>query len=201
MAIPDGATHLVVSGTAASSESFAFGWWMNDSGASLGPDLDLSTPWQTFRDALLAHMTADQVITHYDLYRYAGGVVTTHEQQAVSHPGTDTSGMLPLQVSLVLTLRTATLSRRGRGRIYLPTCGFSMMGGTNHLFNSTPVNALVDAFANFLTTYGVGGATPVVVSRVGGVMEPITAVDADLVPDTQRRRRGKLSSTRHTATV
>lgn len=201
MAIPDDASHVVISGVCVSAEAFAFGVWFDDPSGPPDADLDVSTAFSTFRTALQSRMSSQQEITAYDVYRYSGGVVAQHDHKDVSHVGTDTSGQLPLQVSLVLTLRTATLSRRGRGRLYLPTCGASMMGGGGHLFGSTPVNPLVDDFATWLSAVNLGTLTAVVVSRVGGVMEPITSVDADYVPDTQRRRSNKLVSSRYVAAV
>jgi hypothetical protein len=201
MSIPDGAAHIVVSGVCASSESFAFGFWFDNTSGPGGADLDLSSTWGSFRNTLLGHMTSDQVITAYDDYEYSGGVVSFHDHVDVSHPGTDTSGQLPLQTSCVLTLRTATLSRRGRGRLYLPTCGFSLMSGSEHKFAASQVNGLVDTFAAYLATGGAGGTPAVVVSRMGSAMHVITSVDADLVPDTQRRRTNKLTSIRHSASV
>lgn len=201
MAIPDDAGHYVVSGTSPGGEGFAFGWWVHDVSHSFGANLDLSTAWGTFRTALNARMTTQQSITQYDYYRYASGVVSYHDQSSVAHAGTGTSGQLPLQVACVLTTRTATLSRRGRGRLYLPTSDFSMMSGSGNLFSSTVVNTLVDDFAAYLTSIATGSDHPVVVSRAGSVMEVITSVDADYVPDTQRRRRGKLTSARHSHSV
>jgi hypothetical protein len=166
-----------------------------------GVDLDATTEWPTFRTALLSHMASDQVITAYDLYRYEGGIATRHDHSSVTHAGTDTDGHLPLQVACVLTLRTATLSRRGRGRLYLPTCGASMMSGSLHMFLESAVDTLVDDFANYLSMANTGGRVVSVVSRTGSSSEPVTSVDADLVPDTQRRRRDKLTSARHSASL
>lgn len=201
MSVPDGAGQVIVSGTGPGSETWAFGWWVNDSTDVAGSDLTLNVNWGAFQTELLSHMSSEQVITRYSYRRYEGGVVTRVDQDDVNHPGTDTSGQLPLQISCVLTLRTGTLTRRGRGRIYLPTCGFSMMSGGGHVFSGSQVADLVDKFAAFLTTEAGGAAPPVVVSRTGSSMAPITAVDADVVPDTQRRRRAQLTSTRHSHSV
>lgn len=201
MGVPDNAQHVVISGTAASNETFAFGYWLD---ATLGPggsDLDASTEWVTFRDELLTHMASDQVITAYDGYFYDGGIVVAHSHDDVNHPGTDSSGHLPLQCSTVMTLYTNTLSRRGRGRMYLPTCGASMMAGADHLYLASAVNDLVDKLAAFFSS-AVGTDGPaVVVSRMGSAMHLITSVGADRVPDTQRRRRNSQTTARHVTAV
>lgn len=201
MPIPDDVTHFVISGSNPGGEAFAFGYWIGiRSGLPVG-GLDSQALWSTFRTELLNHMGPDQVITDYDTYAYSGGALVEHDHESVNHPGVDTTGALPLQVACVLTMRSDVLTRSGRGRLYLPTSGFSIMGGSGHLFASSVVNSLVDKFAAWLSTYSATGADPVVVSRTHGVMHTITSVDADLVPDTQRRRRNKLTSARHSAPV
>lgn len=199
MAIPNDAAQITVSGTAQGTETFSFGWWIDDSAHTAGPLLDLNTDWQTFRDTLLGCMFTDQIITKYTYRRYSGGVVVDQQEDDVNHPGTG-SGTLPLQIATVLTLRTATLSRRGRGRIYLPTCAAAMMAGDSHLFGTTRVNNLVNQFAQYATS--LSGVAPMqVVSRTASNMHPVTSVDADYVPDTQRRRRDQLATSRHSADV
>lgn len=201
MTVPDDVTHVVVSGTAASGEDFAFGFWVLDADASFGAGLDAITTWVTFRTALLSHMVADCAITQYDTYHYSGGAVDAHDMDSVNHVGTDSSGYLPLQVACVLTLRSATLTRSGRGRLYLPTTGFSMMAA-GHLFASSAVNALVDDFVDFGSDLLSLDHELQVVSRLGdGAARSVISVDADYVPDTQRRRRNKLTSARHSGII
>jgi hypothetical protein len=101
----------------------------------------------------------------------------------------------------VLTLRTANATRSGRGRIYLPFVAQTLVAATGML-PSTNVNNLVDTFALWISEQiTLGTNVPVVVSQSQSVVRTIVAVDADLVPDTQRRRRNKLTSARHTHTV
>jgi len=201
MPIPANVVHTVVSGSSAGVEEFAFGWWNAATEAPTDVDLDSSTPFAAFRTSLLAAMTSDQIITAYDAYWYNGSGLAAHVHKSVTHPGTDTTGMLPLQVACVLSLRTATLSRQGRGRIYLPTSGASMMSGSLHQFASAKVDDLVDKFAAYQDAQLIAGNGPQVVSRVASAMHAVTSIDADYIPDTQRRRRNKLSSTRHSAPV
>lgn len=202
MAIPD-CTKIVVSGTSSGgAEQWAFGWH-TETDAAFDPTglTSGSGPWPTFLSDMLSHMTPDQKLTQVDAYDYVAGAPTNHRQGIYNTAGTDTTGAIPLQCALVLTERTATLSRRGRGRIYLPVCGFSMMSGSNHLFNTTPVDTLVDDFANVLSAAAAAGHNPVVASAAASALYVITSVDADYVPDTQRRRRNKLTTGRHSQVV
>lgn len=201
MGIPNDAIHVVISGSSATVENWSFGWWENGSVGSFAPDLDASEPWQTFRDELLSRMATDQKIENYDWYKYEGGVVSDHGHIAVSHPGTSSGSPLPLQLSTVLTLRTVNLSRSGRGRMYLPTNGEGILSGVGHVWSNLVVNNLVDKFAAFLSDRVTNSCLPVVVSRSQTLMRPIISVDADYIPDTQRRRRRQLVSSRHSALV
>lgn len=201
MGIPLDAGHYVVSGVASGSESWAFGWWVSDTDHNSGSDLDINSAWPAFRDAFLNKQSTDVVITAYDFYRYgAGGTAVFHDHNDVNHPGTGSANGLPLQLACVLTLRSSTLSRQGRGRVYLPMTSTANIGA-GHMWASAVVDQLVDDFALFLTTQNIGADHPVIVSRVGSAMHTVTSVDADYVPDTQRRRTRKLSSSRHAHSV
>lgn len=198
MPVPNNAGQYVISGVAATAETWAFGFWVNDSTDIQGSDMDLNTDWVAFRNALLGLWADDQIMTKYTYRRYTGGSVSRVSENSVSHAGTNAQPLLPLQCSLVLTLRTSVRSRQGRGRIYLPIGTTQAMGASDHLYASTEVNNLVDKFAAFCT----GSTSPVVVvSRTSGTMHSVTSVDADLVPDTQRRRRNQLSTARHSHAV
>lgn len=82
--------------------------------------------------------------------------------------------------------------------MYWPGTGLSTNNG---LFNGTAVNAVVDNLASWFNVFSTAAFPVVVLSQTGSSTAVVTAVDADLVPDTMRRRRNKLTSTRHSATV
>lgn len=114
---------------------------------------------------------------------------------------------LPFEVSPCVTLRTAVQSRRGRGRFYLPPPVRSQVGGQGvfvGLFAGTGTTGaagnIAEAFNNFKTN---NPAVPVVISKVGGtvVTNPVTSVDVGNVPDSQRRRRNRLTEVRVSANV
>lgn len=198
MSIPDHAVHQIVSGSSAGVETWSFGWWEDNTAGTFDGNLDGNAHWVTFRDHLLASMAPDQEIDRYDWYEYIGGVVDRHGGGNFTHVGTSAGSGLPLQLSCVITTRTTNLTRSGRGRMYLPTNGEAILSGTGHIWASTRVNQLVDDFAAFLTDRLTSSGVPVVVSRQHSVMRPIISVDADYIPDTQRRRRRQMSSARHT---
>lgn len=71
----------------------------------------------------------------------------------------------------------------------------------NGLFTTTVVNPAVDNLALLLAVYQLDPLNPVVVSQTNSTSYPLVSVDADLVPDIQRRRANQLTSTRHSATI
>ena len=208
MAIPNGLTKVVVSGhNAGNAERWAFSLWFNGYGPWPDEDafdpagMDLTTNWPLFISSLCIANQPDFAVTSYDAYYYQGGVAVTHQQETVNHVGTGTGDGMPLQIACVMTLRTALSTRRGRGRIYLPFTDSNQMGA-NHIFASSNVNNCVDYLALYLSALQLtGDYTPVVVSQTGGTSNVITSVDADLVPDTQRRRANRLTSARHSSPV
>lgn len=209
MAIPDGATKLVVSGTlAGGTEKFAFSIWHSGypdphGGSPIDLDLlDADAVWLAFINNLAVLMTTGDAITQYDAYWYSGGVATSHGQKIVAHAGTGASTGAPCQISTVLTLRTALATRRGRGRLYLPTRNIITSGATGHLSSAANVNTVCDKFRDYCNEVETGGTVHVVVcSQTGGFMTPVRSISVDDIPDTQRRRRNKLVGTVHTAAV
>lgn len=105
---------------------------------------------------------------------------------------------LPSYVSCVVTLRTATPGRRGRGRNYLPT---NAMQATNaHQFTLANITAVCNAHATLLTSLnalnlngrGIQAHSQVVNSSSNvGTSFPVTRVTADSLPDSQHRREDK----------
>jgi hypothetical protein len=209
MAVPDGMTKLVVSGTlAGGTEKFAFSLWhsgYNAPGTTGGIDLTLleaDAVWQAFITNLEVLMTTGDSITQYDAYWYQGGVATAHSQLAVTHAGTGAANGAPCQIALVLTLRTALATRSGRGRIYLPTRNIITVGSSGHLSSAANLNTVCDKLRDYCRSVATGGIVHVVVvSQTHSFTNPVTSISADDIPDTQRRRRNKLVGTVHTATV
>lgn len=135
-------------------------------------------------------------VTKVRVYAYPtieGPAVSSGEATA-SVPGTGTA-LHPLPTSWVFSLRTGLSGRRYRGRMYWPALGETV--GTNGRFSSGE-NALIaaeaEAFLNALASAapGTGEFRPVVVSKVGGFLTPVSTIAVGDVPDTQRNRRDAL---------
>lgn len=208
MSIPDGLTKLVISGgLGAGAEKWACSLWLDGYTAGTGSgsiDLDaleINTQWVAFRTAVLACMTADDNFNQLDSYYYEGNVAVAHKQKTGSHPGTVSSNVHPFQIAGVLTLRTANATRSGRGRIYLPTHAIPIF--TTGQLSGSQLNTCADTLAAWMSTFAESSPliTPVVVSQTHGTKSAITSVENDLILDTQRRRRSKLTSARHAAAV
>lgn len=114
------------------------------------------------------------------------------------------SQALPTEVACVLSERTAVLLRRGRGRMYLPPPGVTLMD-SGGLFTSGFRTACVTAWKNYFNSLMGSGFTPSVrglsTPGPGYVMRPIVSIDVGSVPDVQRRRRSSIAETRTSATL
>lgn len=108
--------------------------------------------------------------------------------------GTDLSGPLPEQVSGLISLRTNTAGRGGRGRLYPPFPAIDAVDDPNAKPTGA-YTALLQAIANvhqtpFLVTAGAANATlvPVLLKRSTGATTPVTGAFATGLWATQRRR-------------
>lgn len=100
----------------------------------------------------------------------------------------------PYQCSMVVSLRSAIPTKRGRGRMYLPLDGAIM--GTNgqyHANAAAAVGAEMDTFLTAVNGLGFGGdpALVVVASHVAGEVNAITSIVTNTIPDIQRRRANR----------
>lgn len=113
----------------------------------------------------------------------------------VNAAGLQTSSpVLPANVSLAIKLSTALSGRSFRGRLYHPTLMESWV--TGDIVDGGVRDGLVEQYSRFLGIYGV--STPYSWSvlskqihndpRFEGVLTNVTAVSADNVVDSQRRR-------------
>lgn len=144
---------------------------------------------------------------------WAGTVVeevdpTTGDSEATgsasfSHAGTNgASTPMPGQVALVVTLRTAVVTRRGRGRFFLPAMQADSVTSTGRL-NATAIAAVtisLNAFFAALQGFAVP-MNPVVYSPTARNFNDVTSYDFGDVFDTQRRRRNKLVESRTGAAI
>lgn len=108
--------------------------------------------------------------------------------------GGDTGDSVPLNAALCISLRTASRGRNFRGRNYVGGIPLSSVP-TPGTFATGIVGNILTAFSWFMTPANVAGATWEVVSwyfqkaiRATAVVTPITAVTADTLIDSMRRR-------------
>lgn len=165
---------------------------------------DLPTAQSNWGDALAALWTGAldaEIYTDVSLTEYttaslntATGAQISRLSDDVTLPGVATGASLPAQCSLAVSWRTATATRAGRGRMYLPAMAVSVMSaGKASAGTITAVVAAVKAMTDVL----VGDAmTPVLYSRSAHTTTEITKFDVGNVIDTQRRRRDKLIEVR-----
>lgn len=132
----------------------------------------------------------------------AAGKVTAQGQFADPTPwhGTGTGASLPWETSLALSLYSYERGsfvqnpRRRRGRIYLPPMASSVLDTSNSgYYADSQLDDLLGELHSFMldagdSAAGVPLAPPVVFSRVGEALYPISDLYIDAKFDSQRRR-------------
>lgn len=120
--------------------------------------------------------------------------------------GGTVSGLLPLQDTVVASHRTSQIGRVGRGRMFLPPSGSSLI--TNGLVTDTNRDDIADAHQAFVEALafdagGLGTASlrPIVTGKPFTNYAVINAVRVGNVMDTQQRRRRQIIETFTTNSV
>jgi hypothetical protein len=132
------------------------------------------------------HLTAAR------LYRYAASnpVAVAGAVETMAIVGASGASMPP-QIALVHSLRTLTPGRTGRGRFYVPFRAngprpSSALVAALATQAATMINGITDDWSTTLTE----AMTPV----VGMTGAAVVKIEVDDVPDTQRRRRDKITA-------
>jgi len=192
---------LVASGTTP-GESFTF---------TMHAEANLSTgdAATAFGDALTACWAAgmdDLTTPEVDLTLASAAAINeatdgqiTRVEVVLALTGVADAEMLPFQCATVITLLTASATRHGRGRFYLPPLAASFL--LNGKLNSTAMTTLDTAWTAFFDSLNTDGVNPVVRNRTGHISTPVTSARVGDVIDTQRRRRNKLVETYTAITV
>jgi len=153
-----------------------------------------------FSDALTACWTAgmdDSTTADIDLTLASAATLdpatdgqVTRVENVLALTGVDAGEMLPFQCATVISLLTASATRHGRGRFYLPPLAVSTLdtGRTS----AAAIAVLDTAWTAFFDSLNTDGVTPVVRNRTGHVSTTVTSARVGNVIDTQRRRRNKL---------
>lgn len=107
--------------------------------------------------------------------------------------GTNAGQQLPNEVACAVTLRTASITRKNRGRFFMPPPAVGLL--TSGRFTNTFITRMANAAALMINDLQASGYTPVI-KHPDQTTTAITEVDVGDVPDAQRRRRDKLVEVR-----
>lgn len=124
----------------------------------------------------------------------ATGKQLTGAEDTRTDVGTSAAETLPFQCAPVVSLRTATLSRAGRGRFYAPSLAVDQVAGGRLLIAAR--DTLADAGLELVQGVTAAGGNVVIYHRGSGTTTPVTSLDVGDVIDTQRRRRNQLVEAR-----
>ncbi len=146
------------------------------------------------------HQTADLRLVKTNMVGTDGRYTSDEETVLQEIPagevrGAQTSGLLPLQNTAAVSLRTdATRGLASRGRFYPPALAAAIDANTGALVGSTPLD-MATAAATMLTAINrAPGYRVIVASDIReGALRPVTRVEVGNVVDTQRRRRSALA--------
>jgi len=103
--------------------------------------------------------------------------------------GTDAGDMLPHEVAVAISTQAASISKKNKGRFYLPPPSVAQI--TNGRLATTPRARLLGAAELLINSLQGDGYTPVIL-HPDFTSDAIALVRVGDVPDVQRRRRNKL---------
>lgn len=151
--------------------------------------------------ALDAHISTGMSMTAVataSINETTGGQIS-REEDGVVRPGVSASAILPPQVALCVSLRTAEATRAGRGRFFLPSlvAAATLDGRLTNTARGDVLAAAVAMFGDLVT----GGLTPILWGRTAKTKKVVTQIDVGSLFDTQRRRRNDIVEERISATI
>lgn len=204
MAIPPAHNRVIFTGTltqVAAGGSEIFDYSMSDASAMSPEDLAqallpvASTAWGPDGSLGLSEF-ANLTGCRVEAVDGTGHVTSSYLATQAPQMGLNTNWPCTV-ICYALTLETGQVDNRGRkirGRFY-PPGGVAQVAGAT----CTPADATqyANSWAAHITALNSAGAVISVASTTkGGVVVPVTAISADIVVDTQRRRKNRVSSTR-----
>lgn len=128
----------------------------------------------------------------------ATGAVITSMAAGTAFSGTGIDSPLPPQVAVCVSVNTAIISARTRGRFYLPAPMVNQVTAAGRL-SSGCQTAILEAMSAAFVIMNTNTLTLGVYSRTGRNIEPTTTIDVGDVYDTVRTRRDKLVELRVSA--
>lgn len=197
---PPNYARVLVGGVMPGGEVFSFSF----AAQSLGPgtsaqaqatNLGNSAQFAAFVNACKPFMSVPTVINRVSVYQYgAGGSLTDSGSAGVIDGAGSGAVPHPDQCALAVSLRTASNTRSGRGRFFIPCNGAAMDANTGR----TTANTQTLATAAAALMAFAGGR---VASEKLGTTALVTAVRVGNVVDTMRSRRDALVESYSTAAV
>jgi hypothetical protein len=157
--------------------------------------LSVESAVEAFFTAQLAKISSDIKLIEHRWYAYGIGVVPPNPPSRITTIATPLVGtnasFSAHQMSSTVTLRTSL--RRHWGRIYMPIADAATSTGGQ--FSSSTVDSLAaSARTMLMVTPSAQGIVPVVYDRTRHILNGVTAVEVDSVPDVVRRRRPRDSA-------
>jgi len=182
-------------------ESWTFGLYTDSSLSLAAAQSALVTGINNFWSTATALFCTDVETTRSTTVELDPGTGSqlTGAESVRSDAGTSAATCLPFQCAPVVSLRTATLSRAGRGRFYVPSLAVDQVDAGR--MSSTAQATLADAAEDLVQGLTSAGGTLVIYHRAAGTTTPVTSLDVGDVIDTQRRRRNKLVENRVTRAI
>lgn len=204
MARPADVTHVVLAGHLGGSETFNTGFWVagaapaDDPTAQAYANLIVALPsFVALKDNLRSYIATDSGFDALRVYGYpTPGLGAQGVGSAAIPTGTGSGGNgNAMQICQVATLKSATASRSGRGRMFLPRDATTDI--VNHLFTNTMTTGAANALTLFFDALNVAFPTRTVsvVSATHGTVHPVVNVTIDNKPDVQRRHANKQPAT------
>jgi len=150
---------------------------------------------EAFFTAQAAKISSDIKLIEHRWYAYGVGVVPPNPPSRITTLATPIVGtnasFSAHQMSSTVTLRTSL--RRHWGRIYAPIA--DAVTSTGGQFSTGTVDSLAaSARTMLMVTPAAQGIVPVVYDRSRAILNGVTAVEVDSVPDVVRRRRPRDSA-------
>lgn len=193
----------------------AFPWSVTSVVSSSGTEAAVETAFNTaFRDIFTNATLAPFIPTHTTINETSASTAsatfkqTTKTTTSSSTPGTSTSLALPYHTCVIITFRTASATKWGRGRWYLPALATNALDTNGYDLSSAAQTALQDGLNAYFAAVGssyqhvilhrkatLGGA------RAAFTTDPVTAVDIPSSFAVQRRRADKLVPSRLSVTI
>lgn len=145
-------------------------------------------------EGVLGMMNTQDSLIELTVYKYgAGGAVEQEGRRSINGAGQQARSH-PKSTAFCVTLRTANISRSGRGRVYFPATGADISDGG--LFGTAYPQYILDGLYNLVQDTSEEMAGLQVYSRTDGVSRDIITVDADRTPDRQEHRERNITAGR-----